>query len=293
MKKGKVLVTLFFMILTLLCNLTAPLALPKKLTKIKEVPDLKQPESVIYDAKRNCLYVSNINGGATQKNGDGFIAKISLEGTIEKLDWITGLNAPKGLAIYKDTLYISDIDSLIEVDIPTEKIINFYPAPESQFLNDVTIDEKGNVYVSDMYSNIIYLLKKDSLDIWLKSKILDNPNGLCVKENNLIVASWGAMDEKFNVIGPGQLKKISLSDKIISGLGIPFGNLDGIKIDEQGNYYITDFVAGKILYVSSEGKETLLLKVKEGCADLEYIPNKKLILVPMMNDNVLIFYQVD
>ncbi|MBW1673776.1 MAG: hypothetical protein JRJ45_09065, partial [Deltaproteobacteria bacterium] len=64
--------------------------------------ELRVPESVLYDESRNVLYVSNINGKSAEKNGQGFISKVSLDGKIEVLKWATGLHAPKGSAIYKN-----------------------------------------------------------------------------------------------------------------------------------------------------------------------------------------------
>ena len=95
--------------------------------------ELRVPESVLYDESKNILYVSNINGKSTEKNGRGFISKVSLDGKIEVLKWATGLHAPKGSAIYKNKLYISDIDHLIEIDINTGKIVAKYPATGASF----------------------------------------------------------------------------------------------------------------------------------------------------------------
>src|SRR6478609_4811963 len=74
---------------------------------------LRTPESVFYDSKREILYVANINKiNKDSPDGDGFISKVKLDGKIEKLNWITGLNDPKGIAIVGGTLYVSDIKQL-------------------------------------------------------------------------------------------------------------------------------------------------------------------------------------
>ena len=62
--------------------------------------ELKTPESVVYAPKQDTLFVSNIDGKPDQKDQKGFISKISLSnGSITELNWITGLDAPKGMAI--------------------------------------------------------------------------------------------------------------------------------------------------------------------------------------------------
>jgi hypothetical protein len=71
------------------------------------------------------------------KNGQGFISKVSpTNGTIVELNWVTGLNAPKGMAVSDDSskLYVSDITDLVEIDIVSGQITNRYTVPESTFL---------------------------------------------------------------------------------------------------------------------------------------------------------------
>ena len=47
---------------------------PKKLWELK---GLDAPELVVFDPASNALYVSNIGGKIWQKDGNGFIAKVS------------------------------------------------------------------------------------------------------------------------------------------------------------------------------------------------------------------------
>ena len=132
-----------------------------KISRLWETPDdLKNPESVVYAPKQNVLFVSNIDGKPDQKDQSGFISKVSpSNGSIVELNWITGLNAPKGMAIYDNNssrLYVSDITDLVEIDIGSGKIIKRFNAPGSTFLNDVALDDQGNIYVSDTVTNTIY-----------------------------------------------------------------------------------------------------------------------------------------
>ena len=65
--------------------------------------NLKNPESVAYESKQHVLFVSNINGEPDQKDQNGFISRVSpSNGSIIELNWITALNAPKGIAISND-----------------------------------------------------------------------------------------------------------------------------------------------------------------------------------------------
>ena len=74
-----------------------------KLTKLWETETaLKVPESVRLDAKRKLMYVSNIDGEPWAADGKGSIAKVGLDGKIIAAEWVTGLDAPKGMALSED-----------------------------------------------------------------------------------------------------------------------------------------------------------------------------------------------
>ena len=88
--------------------------------------ELKTPESVLYDEERDIIYVSNINGSPAELDGNGFISILDSNGKIKNLKWVTGLNAPKGMAIYKTKLFVSDIKQLVEIDIKSGKILKKY-----------------------------------------------------------------------------------------------------------------------------------------------------------------------
>jgi sugar lactone lactonase YvrE len=266
-----------------------------QIQKIWETPaQLKTPESVLYEPTENVLFVSNIDGKPDEKDGQGFISKVSpINGTVIELNWVTGLNAPKGMALSSDSskLYVSDITDLVEINIVNGQITNRYNAPGSAFLNDVVSDEQGNVYVSDTGTNATYIFdssNKSSLQIWLQSPELNNPNGLFVDNstNKLVVASLG-----------GSLRLVQLADKTISDLGehVPIGSLDGIGADTGENlYYVTDWAAGKVYAVNSDGTgyKTLIDLQKQGTADLEFIPDERMVIIPLMQDNKLVAYRI-
>jgi sugar lactone lactonase YvrE len=251
------------------------------------------PESVLYAPTEGVLFVSNIDGKPDEKDGQGFISKVSpTNGTIVELNWVSGLNAPKGMAVSDDSskLYVSDITDLVEIDITNGQITNRYTIPGSTFLNDVASDKQGNIYVSDTGSNSTYKLENNTSAprIWLQTPELNSPNGLYVDNstNKLVIASLG-----------GSLSLVDLDNKTIGNLGtqVPIGSLDGIVGDTGENlYYVTDWAAGKVYAVNSDGTDyrTLIDLQKQGTADLEFITSERMVIIPMMQDNKLVAYRI-
>ena len=277
-----------------------------KINKLWETAnDLKNPESVAYSPKLNVLFVSNVNGKPTEKDQNGFISKVSpANGSIIELNWVTGLNAPKGIALSNNNnkLFVSDLTDLVEIDINTGKIIKRFNAPGSAFLNDVVSDKQGNIYLSDTITNTIYKLDGNNitstLQPWLQNAQLNGPNGLHVDEskNKLIVASLG----KFSKPGAG-IEVVDLKNKTITPLGkegttSPFGGLDGIESDPTGErYYVTDNPAGKLYLVNADGTGygTLIDLHTQGAADIGFIPSQSTVIIPLMKDNKLAAYKLE
>jgi sugar lactone lactonase YvrE len=262
--------------------------------KLWETPaQLMTPESVLYAPTEGVLFVSNIDGKPDEKDGQGFISKVSpTNGTIVELNWVSGLNAPKGMAVSDDSskLYVSDITDLVEIDITNGQITNRYTIPGSTFLNDVASDKQGNIYVSDTGSNSTYKLENNTSAprIWLQTPELNSPNGLYVDNstNKLVIASLG-----------GSLSLVDLDNMTIGNLGtqVPMGSLDGIVGDTGENlYYVTDWAAGKVYAVNSDGTDyrTLIDLQKQGTADLEFITSERMVIIPMMQDNKLVAYRI-
>jgi hypothetical protein len=121
----------------------------QNLVKVWETPPLlSTAESVIYDPGNDLIYVSCINGNPSEKDGKGFISVLTSAGEIKTLEWVKGLNAPKGLGIHDGKLYVADIDHLVEIDMKNGKILKKYEAPGAQFLNDVTTTPDGKVLLA-------------------------------------------------------------------------------------------------------------------------------------------------
>jgi sugar lactone lactonase YvrE len=271
---------------------TAVAAAPRLLWEVK---DLEQPESVVQDPATGSLYVSNISGAVMQKDGKGFIARLRPDGTIIDRQWVKGLNAPTGMALRDRTLYVADVDELLEINAASGEIVNRYPAKGAIFLNDVTVGDDGTVYVSDTPMNTIWRLKDGTFEPWLANDDLNGPNGLLVQGDKLIVASFGKLP------GPGQeqelggLLAVGLENQSVSklGNGETIGNLDGLQLLQPGVYLVTDWAAGVLYRVDAKGKADRLIKLSKGSADLIYLPDKKTVLIPIMLNNTLVAYALE
>jgi hypothetical protein len=296
-----------------------------------EVKGLENPESVLFDAARQRLYVSNVNGNPTDADGNGYLSLLSMEGELLTPRWVDGFNAPKGMALVDKQLYVSDIDRLIVVDVETARITATYQVPQARFLNDVTADADGNVYVSDMFDNAIYRLSGSALALWLRDAALDSPNGLLAETDRLLVVSWGDTGTDQRAPIPGAPRAVHWGDRSVSILSDKrIGHLDGVELavaqpaessttSEDGHatssavqttaeqaeagdsaapvddrkYLITDWVNGRLLLWDEGADEAeTLLDLPQGSADIGVIPAAGIVLVPLMADGIVQAYRL-
>lgn len=267
----------------------------KSLTKAWETKAVfKNPESAVFDTERAIIYVSNVAGKTMEKNGQGFLSKLSLDGKVIELEWINGLNAPTGMTIRGDKLYVTDVDVLVEIDLKTDKILRRVEVPGARFLSDVSVSNTGIIYVSAMLTNAIYRMETDGIELYVKDDRLQNPNGVLGEGHRVVVGSWGTCDESFVTTTPGKLIAVNLLDDsfVDVAVGGPLGNLAGIKADGGLGYFVSDLKAGKIFHIDPDGKPITILTLAEGTADLEFIGRKQLLIIPMMTENKVLAYHV-
>jgi len=237
-------------------------------------------ESVIFDVSSNYIYTSNIEGNPRKKDGKGSISKLDLKGNIITRNWVSGLNAPKGMAIYNDKLFVTDIDRLLEIDIPKGEIAKEYPVENAVFLNDIAISKTGIVYFSDTDVSKIFALENNKISLFSE---FNSPNGLLVQDDQLLAVSW---DNK-------TFSRIDLVSKKITQIADSIPNPDGIEALGKGTYLVSSW-NGMIHHVTKEGTKILLLdttKEKIFSADIDYIAEKKLVLVPTFFKNKVMAYR--
>jgi len=226
--------------------------------------------------------VSCINGRPAAENTKSFIAKLSPDGKV--LQRITeNLNSTKGLAIAGNKLYVTEIFKLVEIDLRTGKVVRKYDVPEAKFLNDVSIDDKGIVYFTDMRSNRLWMLRNGAIEKVAEGEPLTNPNGVLYEKGKLLIGN-----------GDGKLLAYDLKTRQYTTIAEGMGSLDGVVSDGKNGYFVSEW-HGKIWHVAPDGKTHLLhdsVEKKVNTADIDYIPGKKLLLVPTFFTNKVLAFKV-
>lgn len=237
------------------------------------------PESVLPDAKSNILYVSLIDGSPWQADGKGGVARLSPDGKKYDSSWITGLNAPKGMAISGNRLYVADMGELVIIDIAKGAIEKKMAIEGAQALNDVTVNDKGVVFVSDSRLYKIFRVENDVAALYLDS--LRGLNGVKAVGDDLLIAagkSFIKADAKKNITKIAELPQAG----------------DGIEPIGDGAFLVTSW-GGYIFYVHPDGRVDTLLDThleKRNAADIGYDPAKKLVYVPTFFAKTVAVYQL-
>jgi hypothetical protein len=237
------------------------------------------PESVLPDFKKNILYVSLINGGGWDVDGKGGVGKLSMDGKTYDSTWISGLNAPKGLGMFGNRIYAADISEVVVVDIKNGKVEKKIAIPDANGLNDITVDGKGVVYVSDSRKARIWRIENDAPVLYLDS--VKGVNGLKAIGDELFIGAGK------NFIKADKNKTITKIAELPQGI-------DGIEPVGNGDFIVTAW-NGYIFYVTPDGKMETMLDShveKMNTADIGYDAAKKILYVPTFNAKKIVAYSI-
>jgi len=237
---------------------------------------LKNPESVRYDATAKLLYVTNI--GVFDKDGTGSISKVGLDGKMISKDWITGLSAPKGIGVYKNKMYVAEQSTVAIIDMAKGSVSERIKIDGAEMLNDVTIDSKGIVYVSDTKKGKVHKIENGKPSLYLDN--LKDVNGLLSVGSDLYILA----DQK--------LQKADASRKLTFITDGIEGGADGIEMVSDHEFIVTGW-EGIVYCVKDDGSKQTLLDSREkkiNTADLGYDPVTKTAYIPaMLNNKVFAF----
>lgn len=240
------------------------------------------PESVAYDATRDCLYVSNYDpGNPGGTGGRQAIAKLALDGRIVNARWATGLKNPTGLVVVGDKLYAVERQSIAEIDISQARVTARYAIPNAGLPNDIAAAPDGTLYVTDSQRATIFKLKAGTVEAWLQDPGIARPNGIIVNGSTLVVGT--------NV--DGRLKSIDLATKQIKTIvWLGAGIIDGLAALDDGQFLVSHN-EGRLFLVTADGRATKLLDttvVGQNIADFTLA--KGLVIFPTFTDGRVVAY---
>jgi sugar lactone lactonase YvrE len=231
---------------------------------------LASPESAYYHPQSGSVFVSNINGGVLEKDGNGYLTRIAMGGKVIGERWAGGLNAPKGIRSVGMTIWVADIDEVVGFELTASgaRLASRVKVEGSQFLNDLATSPDGTIYVSDSNQSRIYMVKDGKSSVFVEgADVGDQPNGLLVDGDRLILGTIGRAP------AGGRLLAFDVRTKQRTQLTTGnVGGIDGIEVAGKGAYFLTDVIGRRLLHVGSDGKVTTLATFDQAGADFGVSP---------------------
>lgn len=276
---------------------------PKKIEPVITVPKdagLATPESVLYDAANDVYFVSSINGSSSGVDNNGFISKVSPEGKVIELKWAAGgakgvkLDAPKGLAIVGDTLYVADITVVRTFELKTGKAKGDIKFEGASFLNDLFAGSDGKVWVTDSgikitdkgaveltKSDAVWVIEKGKAKVVARGEELGAPNGIVVVGGATWVVTFGS----------GELYRIDDKGKRQDVQKIGKGQLDGLLAFGDG-LIITSWGASAVYRGKPNGTFEIMIPDAKAPADIGFDTKRSRLLLPLFKDDSIVAYDV-
>ncbi len=255
------------------------------LTGPLSVEGFSTPESALHDPAADVYLVANINGEPTGKDDDGFISRVRPDGTVAELRWIDGaagdfeLNAPKGMAIHGDTLFVTDIDVVRAFHRVSGEALEVRPIPDAQFMNDLAVGPDGTLYATDTNANTVYRFDAGGEPVvHVAGEPLQNPNGVAALGDDILLVYWG-----------GGAAVVDGTSREVRELPAPDGErLDGVVPLPDGSYLVSSWDRQAVLRVGMDGTVTEILGDVESPADIGYDSLRDRVLVPLFEGRLVI-----
>lgn len=246
------------------------------------------PESVLHDAAADVYLVSNINGAPLDKDGNGFISRLSPEGEVLELKWIDGeadgvtLNAPKGMAISGGVLYVADIDCVRMFDAATGAPAGEACPDGATFLNDVAAHPEIGVLVTDSGldptftptgADAVYHVAGDRWGRVVSDPEFGAPNGVAVRDGSLYVVTFMS----------GQLWEVTGENEKSEVLAVDGAQLDGIEFLDDGRAVVSNWATSCVHVLDTDGSLECVMDGLEAPADIGVDRARGRVLVPLFN----------
>ena len=270
-------------------------AAPPAPARVAVAEGFSTPESVLWDAEQQVWFVSNINGSASVKDGNGFISRLNRDGAVENLHFIDGgkngvvLNGPKGLAMVGDTLWVADIDAVRGFNKKTgAPVASVEFGKQAKFLNDVAASPDGTLYITDTGAQFddkgtmthpgpdrIFKVSGRKVTIAAEGAWLSAPNGITWNQTSgrFILAPFGGT--AITAWSPGETR----ADTIATGPGMQ----DGVEV-VAGEIYVSSWADSSVFILGADGNKKVITGVQSP-ADIGVDPTRDLIAIPVFMAN--------
>ena len=243
---------------------------------------LQIPESVLYDAQRQVLYTSNIDGEEHwADDGKGSIGKVALDGTVIDAEWVTGLHGPKGMGTHGNFLYVTDNDDVVTIDIEKGEIIDRLKITDEGTINDLSVGEDGTIFITDSKLGLIHKVINGKVTTLITG--LEGLNGVLHSQGELLFVANGGL------YLAGDYGSITM---IADGME---GHTDGIERVDRDSWLVSCW-KGTVYYVTRDGHVKLLLDgrlTETSAADLGYDPVNKIAYFPGFWKNFVQAYKLN
>ena len=251
------------------------------------VEGLSQPEAVRYDESQNVYFISNFDGGGNDLDSNGFITKVDADGNVVDLNFMTGtdefpFHAPRGMYIEKGLLWVADVTGIHVFETKTgtqEKFIDF-SSFQPGFLNDVSGDGSGSIYVTDTGKPIVYKIENDSPSVFLDSLPV-YPNGITFSllKNEFVLAPWR---------GDTTFYSFRITKEVEKHYTFQGGNFDGLEFDE--GMLLAASQVDQSIRVNDGSSNKILIHTIGRPADIGIDRTNKIIAVPYIALNRVDFW---
>jgi sugar lactone lactonase YvrE len=263
-----------------------------------------RPESMRYDPDQDVWYVSNINGG-TERDNNGFVSRVTGEGTLENRRFIAGgekgvtLHGPKGMVMVGDTLWMTDLDAVRAFHRRTGApiaTVDLSPLG-AVFLNDITIGPDGALYLTDSGVRFdsagqrqhpgpdrIFRIQDRKPTIALESRALGQPNGITYdsKGKRFLLAP---------IVGDSAVQEWSPGQQGLRPVASGPGRYDGIEVTPEGTVLVSAWNDSTVNAVR-DGRLVPLIRGVPSPADIGYDPRRRRVGVPLIADGRIEIYEL-